>query len=260
MKIYRKIILFWLFYFFFYLNWFAWFEINDWWKIYKNIWEINWYNWNVNWINLWYIWNKLTNDLDKNIIWKNPVWYFDKNKITKILNTNPEYFMNLWYIWNKLTNNLGKNIIWKNPIWYFDDKKITIIKKQDLNYSFPIWYLWNIVISSNNKKKKYIRTIWYRWLLEEYIKLNTTVYALENHIKLKDYNIFVENILDFLFSSRDNFTLVWDDINKIKTQIEKTSFLDKIKVLILYSKEINNWFKRNKSEIQRKYIIKYYLN
>jgi len=250
-----NIIFFILFYILFSSKSFAWYEINDLWNIYKNINEINWYNWNIWDLKIGFLWN---NYFIINRNWKAVYWYFDEHKKTVITKVDIWYLSKLWYLWN--TFSLSWNVLdYKIVKWYFDEHRKTIINKKIPNYNFNLWFLWDVKIVNNKRsKKKIIIQKSYRELLEEYIKQNTLVFALENNINLRDYNIFVWNILDFILEWEDKI-LFWDDIEKMKIEIAKTDFLNKIRLLIKNTRSINTWFKVLKIKQEKIYMLDYYL-
>jgi len=259
MKTLFKIIFLFVFYFLFFVRDSFSYEINDLWNIYKNINEIDWYKWNFSNNDLWFLWNKYLFILKD---WKTVYWYFDENKKTVVKKIDIDFLLKLWFLgsdnsftWNILDLNIAK--------WYFDENRKTIIRKINPEYNFYLWYLWNVKINTiinwwNTNKS--IKSESYKYILEEYIKLNTLTFAIENNIWLKDYNELVDNILEIIFNWSEWKIFIWDDIEKIKIEIAKTDFLDKIKVLVKNSKNINIWFKYLKTKKEKIYLINYYLN
>jgi len=189
-------------------------------------------------------------------------WYFDENKRTVIKKIDIDFLLKLWFLgsdnsftWNILDLNITK--------WYFDENRKTIIRKINPEYNFYLWYLWNVKINTIINwwnTNKVIKSESYKYILEEYIKLNTLTFAIENDIWLKDYNHFVYNILEIIFNWSEWKIFIGDDIEKFKKELNKTDFLDKIKLLIKNTKEINRWFKYLKTKKEKIYMLSYYLN
>ncbi len=230
------------------------YEINDLWTIYSNVEKIDWYKWEYLKNNLWFLWSKY---LFVSKDWKTVYWYFDKNRKTVVEKIDINFLSKLWFLWSN--NSFTWNILDLNIAkWYFDENKKTKIIKIDPDYNFYLWYFWKIKdIKQKIKKKKKKRKIitkWYKEILKEYIRLNTNTFAMQRWIKLKEYNKFVDNILEIIFNWSERKRFIWDDIEKIKIEIAKTDFLNKIKVLVNNSKNINKWFKYLKTKKEKIYL------
>jgi len=257
MKTLFKTIFLFVFYFLFFVRDSFSYEINDLWNTYKNINEIDWYEWDFSNNDLWFFWYKyllISKD------WKTVYWYFDDNKKTVVRKIDIDFLLKLWYLgsnnsfsWNVLGLNIAK--------WYFDDNKNTKIIKINPDYNFYLWYFWNIKIFEKKiKKKKKIITKWYKEILKEYLYFNLSVYAIKRWIRLSEYNELVDNILEIIFNWSEWKIFIGDDIEKFKKELNKTDFLDKIKLLIKNTKEINRWFKYLKTKKEKIYMLSYYLN
>lgn len=253
------------------LSWMIDSEICDWWYQSNNIEKIESFTWSFSNVNSWYWWNKNADFGDNNIEENLPAWFFDLNKKTKISIESPEYLFHVWFIWtaNKYLNNV--NIKENLPVWFYDQIRTTKTINSNPEYNFPVWYFWNNQIIVENKKsgrraynpiikityKDYFEAIFKKYTRLKYIKW------WHKHYEVSEYDKLVYNLV-YLFSKWN------EDYNKVVPQMSKNriewhiennpEFKEKLWLLVLNLREINYAFDNTTNDVQKFYIVDYYLN
>jgi len=286
MKILVKILLFLSLYFVFIYQLYAWVIICDswdinlkwttnslicnWWFESNSIDDIDSFTWSFSDIDSWYWWSVNKYNKSLNIENNLPVWFFNSNKLTKVLSKKPNFSHTTWFLWttNSLSNNI--NIEENLPAWFFNNNGNTKVLKTNLDYSFPIWYLRNnkFVKKDNRKWKKAnnpIIEITYKEYLESIFKKSSRIRYKKwwyKYYEKSEYDMFIYYLV-YLFSNWNN------DYNKIISQqaknriewyIENNPEFDiNLWLLVSNLREINYAFEKSTNDIQKLYIIKYYL-
>lgn len=243
-------------------------EICNWWTMTGSIILINDFEWNFINFDMWYWWNNYDfNNSEIDIVNSYPLWYFDENNKTIITKLNPQNDNTvIWYWWNNYDfSNSEINIKNSYPVWFFDTTKITYINNINSSFDTPTGFLWSYILP--DKKSSWRRNVvihkdTYREYFEEIFRLNYYLAVINWNNKQKDYNIFVKNILDLFMNWNEYENKVIDEVvkNRIKLEIEKGEFKNKLTKLVLNLKEINFAFENTKTNSEKFYILKYYLN
>jgi len=235
----------------------AWYKINDLWDTYENINDIDWYQWSFWNAKSWFLWNNNSFLKSKNIKVIN--WFFDENKKTLITKIDIEYLYNLWYVWNKYIFENHNDI--QSIKWFFDINKVTKITNKNPIYNSPVWFLWQFkwFEKEDIKNKKKNKIISYHDLLKQTILEETVLYWFNHKIYNNEYRIFIQNILSIILKEKNMYLINWE-IDDVKKNIKSTKLISKIKVLLNNAKEFNSNFKKLKTEKEKIYLLKYYLN
>lgn len=213
---------------------------NDWNKV-DNLSDINSFTWNYIDIETGYFWNK-NSDIE----------FINDTKL-----------MQLWYFWNQNTN-----------IQFVEDKKLVNIGyfwnkfeyiKNNNEFIFPIWFLKDFkvenIIKKNIKNDEIIiipEDIYYYVFLKEYIKEKTYFYSLWKWISKYTYNVFIDNLLEIILRG-SNEIIKWEDIELLKCSLDKTNFIDNLKILINNVWDLNYYLHKTNNYNEKLYILRYYL-
>ncbi|MDP2090234.1 MAG: hypothetical protein Q8K30_01430 [Candidatus Gracilibacteria bacterium] len=210
-------------------------------------------------------------DLNNNISFG----FFDSNKLTVISKNNPEYSNIIGYIGanNILEKNI--NLLENLSIGFFDNIKSTIISKNNPEYSNYIGFLRDIDLylhntgnddiinntgSLNNSENIAINNITKK---DFYHKLFTYYTISKIEISDKDYNLFINNMLNLLLSKNelsDSGTFISIDLqNKIFDNISKSNF-DKNIIKLLNSYEDINYIFGNYDINVQIFLINYIIS
>ena len=253
------------------LSWNTEVDICNWWFINSEINNIETFTWKVINYKLWFWWTNNDSTLDIDIENNLPIWLFDNNKRTVVTNSNPKYESKVWFLWINNNYNLDKHNEVNLPIWFFNKNIQTFLINSNPDYLFPTWYLWNHTFILKKKKKfsRWINIIdnttykeYFILVFKKYSKIKYARWGYK-HYEISEYYKFIENLVNLYGKWYNNYDdkISQNAKNRIEWYIEKDiNFKKNLYKLTGYLREINYSFDNSKNDIQKKYIIKFYLN
>ncbi len=196
--------------------------------------------------------------------WKNIVeicnWWYISNDITEIKSFTGSFSDFSWVIIeNKdyINLDINRNLI----VWFFDKNKKTVLTDKNIDYSVPIWFIFKKRKSRAGRGDIREKQITYKNYLKQLLKQDFQKNYFRSWISRKDYDIFIENIVDLLVG--DN----WDIFisNEIKNYLKQyfsqsVIFKENIIKLLKNASFINKSFKKFENSYDKIYVINYYLN
>jgi hypothetical protein len=285
------------------LDWKSTSEICNWWYQNTSILTIESFTWTFIDFLPGYIWNKNIWYNGINVGINMPVWFFDENRVTNIKNITPIYNLSSWYLWQSNTNLKNIDLLNNFPVWFFDDIRFTHVHNINPTYLLPVWNIvkisnvWlapknEIIVStgtvssiknientntgvllpvlvivkpsvSNWNQSTKISVMSIKEFYVSVFKKYTNSYYIKSWYIKKDYDLFINNMVDFLLlnwkiNSSDNISEF--DQNRIELDIENSKFNEKILLLIINMRQVNLVFEKWNNNNQIYYVLDYIIN